>query len=63
MIWLKTTVRFFNKAGIAVGVVSSVLSSTLGPNLNFQKNILGQTLEYQVKKEISFPCIPIFKNL
>ena len=42
---------------------SSVLCSALGPNLNFQKNVLGQTLEYQVKKEISFPCIPIFKNL
>ena len=42
---------------------SSVLCSILGPNLNFQKNVLGQALKSQVKKEMRFPCIPIFKNL
>ena len=34
-----------------------------GKKLKNLKNILGQTLKYQLKKEISFPCIPIFKNL
>ena len=34
-----------------------------GTNFKNLKKILGQTLKSQVKKEISFLCIPIFKNL
>ena len=36
---------------------------SLGQNLKFRKNALGQTLKSQVKKEMKFPCIPIFKKL
>ena len=34
-----------------------------GTKFKNPKNILGQTLKSQLKKEISFPCIPVFKNL
>ena len=33
-----------------------------GTNLKNPKEILGQTLKSQVKKEISFPCITIKKK-
>ena len=42
---------------------SSVKWINLGQNLKNPKKILGQTLKSQVKKELPFPCIPIFKNL
>ena len=42
---------------------SSVKWSHLGQIIKIFKKIIGQTSKSQVKKEISFPCIPIFKNL
>ena len=47
----------------AIEVMSSVKRITLGQNLKNTKKVLRQTLKSQGKKEISFPCIPIFENL
>ena len=43
--------------------ISSVLWSHPRQNLKNPEKILGQILKSQVKKEISFPYILIFKNL
>ena len=42
---------------------SSVKWSHLGQIIKIFKKIIGQTLKFQVEKETSFPCIPIFKKL